>query len=194
MSLIGKKAPDFHSAAVVNNLLGSFDSTSLRGSWGIVFFYPLDFTFVCPTEILAFSAAVPEFDKLGAKVVGVSIDSQFSHFAWVNTPRERGGLGPINFPLVADINKTIARGYDCLDEEAGVAYRGVFILDPSGVVQSAIINNLPVGRNVHEVLRTLKGFKYVTEHDGEVCPANWEEGGDTMNPTPDGVAKYLSQH
>jgi peroxiredoxin (alkyl hydroperoxide reductase subunit C) len=137
---------------------------------------------------------VPEFDKLGAKVVGVSIDSQFSHFAWVNTPRERGGLGPINFPLVADINKTIARGYDCLDEEAGVAYRGVFILDPSGVVQSAIINNLPVGRNVHEVLRTLKGFKYVTEHDGEVCPANWEEGGDTMNPTPDGVAKYLSQH
>lgn len=194
MSIIGKKAPDFQAAAVVNNLLGSFDSASLRGSWGIVFFYPLDFTFVCPTEILAFSAAVPEFEKLGAKVVGVSIDSQFSHFAWVNTPRERGGLGPINFPLVADINKTIARGYDCLDEDAGVAYRGVYILDPQGVVQSAIINNLPVGRNVQEVLRTLKGFKYVTEHDGEVCPANWEEGADTMNPTPDGVAKYLSQH
>lgn len=194
MSLIGKKAPDFQAAAVVNNLLGSFDSASLRGSWGIVFFYPLDFTFVCPTEILAFSAAVPEFEKLGAKVVGVSIDSQFSHFAWVNTPRERGGLGPINFPLVADINKTIARGYDCLDEDAGVAYRGVYILDPQGVVQCAIINNLPVGRNVQEVLRTLKGFKYVTEHDGEVCPANWEEGADTMNPTPDGVAKYLSQH
>lgn len=194
MSLIGKKAPDFKAPAVVDNILGDFDSASLRGKWAVVFFYPLDFTFVCPTEILAFSDKVPEFKALGAEVVAVSVDSQFSHYAWVRTPKNQGGLGEVNLSLVSDLNKTIARGYDVLDEEAGVAYRGVFILDPEGVVQSAIVNNLPVGRNVNEVLRTLKAFQYVTSHDGEVCPANWEEGGDTMSPTPDGVAQYLSQH
>jgi peroxiredoxin (alkyl hydroperoxide reductase subunit C) len=194
MSLIGKKAPDFKAPAVVDNILGDFDSASLRGKWAVVFFYPLDFTFVCPTEILAFSDKVPEFNALGAEVVAVSVDSQFSHYAWVRTPKNQGGLGEVNLSLVSDLNKTIARGYDVLDEEAGVAYRGVFILDPEGVVQSAIVNNLPVGRNVNEVLRTLKAFQYVTSHDGEVCPANWEEGSDTMSPTPDGVAQYLSQH
>ena len=194
MSLIGKKIQDFSAAAVVNNRLGEFDSTSLRGKWAVVFFYPLDFTFVCPTEIIAFSDLAPELEKLGAQVVGVSIDSQFTHFAWVNTPRNRGGLGELNIPLVADINKTIARSFDCLDEEAGVAFRGVYILDPNGVLQSSIINNLPVGRNVNEVLRTLKAFQYVTSHDGEVCPANWEEGKDTMSTTPDGVAAYLGSH
>jgi peroxiredoxin (alkyl hydroperoxide reductase subunit C) len=194
MSLIGKKAPDFKAPAVVDNILGDFDSASLRGKWAVVFFYPLDFTFVCPTEILAFSDKVPEFNALGAEVVAVSVDSQFSHYAWVRTPKNQGGLGEVNLSLVSDLNKTIARGYDVLDEEAGVAYRGVFILDPEGVVQSAIVNNLPVGRNVNEVLRTLKAFQYVTSHDGEVCPANWEEGSDTMSPTPDGVAQYLSRH
>lgn len=194
MSLIGKKIPDFSSDAVVNNRLGSFDSSALRGQWAVVFFYPLDFTFVCPTEIIAFSDAAAEFNKLGCAVVGVSIDSMFSHFAWVNTPRAKGGLGELNIPLVADINKTIARSFDCLDEEAGVAFRGVYLLDPEGKLQSCIINNLPVGRNVQEVLRTLKAFQYVTSHDGEVCPANWDEGSDTMNPTPDGVAQYLGSH
>lgn len=194
MSLIGKKIPDFSSDAVVNNRLGSFDSSTLRGQWAVVFFYPLDFTFVCPTEIIAFSDAAAEFNKLGCAVVGVSIDSMFSHFAWVNTPRAKGGLGELNIPLVADINKTIARSFDCLDEEAGVAFRGVYLLDPEGKLQSCIINNLPVGRNVQEVLRTLKAFQYVTSHDGEVCPANWDEGSDTMNPTPDGVAQYLGSH
>lgn len=195
MSLIGKKAPDFNAPAVVDNIpVDSFDSTSLRGSWAVVFFYPLDFTFVCPTEIIAFSDAAPQFEALGAKVIGISVDSHWSHYAWVRTPREQGGLGELNIPLIADLNKTIARGYDCLDEEAGVAFRGVYLLDPEGNVQSSIVNNLPVGRNVGEVLRTLKGFQYVTTHDGEVCPANWEEGADTMTANPDGVAQYLGSH
>jgi peroxiredoxin (alkyl hydroperoxide reductase subunit C) len=194
MSLIGKKAPDFKAPAVVDNLLGELDSADLRGKWAVVFFYPLDFTFVCPTEILAFSDAAPQFKELGCEVVAVSVDSQFSHYAWIRTPKNQGGLGEINIPLVSDLNKEIARSYDCLNEEAGVAFRGVFLLDPEGVVQSAIINNLPVGRNVNEVLRTLKAFQYVTSHDGEVCPANWEEGSDTMKESPDGVAQYLSEH
>ena len=180
MSLIGKKAPDFAAPAVVDNIPGDFDSTSLRGSWAVVFFYPLDFTFVCPTEIIAFSDAAPEFEKIGAKVVGISVDSHWTHYAWIRTPRDQGGLGELNIPLVSDLNKTIARGYDCLDEDAGVAYRGVYLLDPEGNVQSCIINNLPVGRNVAEVLRTLKGFQYVTSHDGEVCPANWKAGERTI--------------
>lgn len=194
MSLIGKKAPDFKAPAVVDNLLGELDSADLRGKWAVVFFYPLDFTFVCPTEILAFSDAAPQFKELGCEVVAVSVDSQFSHYAWIRTPKNQGGLGEINIPLVSDLNKDIARSYDCLNEEAGVAFRGVFLLDPEGVVQSAIVNNLPVGRNVNEVLRTLKAFQYVTSHDGEVCPANWEEGSDTMKESPDGVAQYLSEH
>ncbi len=194
MSLIGKKAPDFKAPAVVDNLLGTFNSEDLRGKWAVVFFYPLDFTFVCPTEILAFSDAAAQFTALNCEVVAVSVDSQFSHYAWTRTPKNQGGLGEINIPLVSDLNKGIARGYDCLNEDAGVAFRGVFLLDPEGVVQSSIINNLPVGRNVNEVLRTLKAFQYVTSHDGEVCPANWEEGSDTMSANPDGVAKYLADH
>jgi len=194
MSLIGKKAPAFKAPAVVANELGEFDSASLQGKWAVVFFYPLDFTFVCPTEIIAFSDAAPALKELNAEVVGVSVDSHFCHFAWINTPRAEGGLGHLNIALVSDLNKTIARGFDCLDEEAGVAFRGVYILDPNGVVQSAIVNNLPVGRNVDEVVRTLKAFQYVTSHDGEVCPANWTEGKDTMNPTPSGVAQYLASH
>ncbi len=194
MSLIGKKAPDFKAPAVVNGEITEFDSTSLRGSWTVLFFYPLDFTFVCPTEILAFSDAAEDFAKVGAKIVGASVDSVYTHLAWINTPREKGGLGPINIPLVADLGKTIAKDYDVLDENAGVAFRGVFIIDPEGTVQSAIINNLAVGRNVQEVLRTLKAFQYVTSHEGEVCPANWDEGADTMKATPEGVAEFLASH
>ena len=194
MSIIGTKMPPFTGGAVIENQLGEFTSESLLGKWSVVFFYPLDFTFVCPTEILAFSNAASDFRALGAEVIGISVDSQFSHLAWINTPREKGGLGPLDISLVSDLNKTIARDFDVLDEGPGVAYRGVFIMDPQGIVQSAIVNNLPVGRNVNEVLRTLKAFQFVTENDGLVCPANWNEGDDVMKASPSGVAEYLSSH
>jgi peroxiredoxin (alkyl hydroperoxide reductase subunit C) len=194
MSLVGTKAPSFQLPAVVNNELGSIDSEKLLGKWTVLFFYPLDFTFVCPTEILAFSEAAPQFAELGAQVIGASVDSQFTHLAWINTPRDQGGLGQLNIPLVADLNKQLARDFGVLDETAGVALRGVFVIDPAGVVQSAIVNNLGVGRNVHEVLRTLKAFQYITAHEGEVCPAGWDEGADTMVASPQGVVNYLSTH
>ncbi len=194
MSLVGNKAPSFELPAVVNNELGSINSENFLGKWTVLFFYPLDFTFVCPTEILAFSNAAPTFAELNTNVVGVSVDSQFTHLAWINTPRDKGGLGQLQIPLVADLNKTLARDFGVLNEAAGVALRGVFVIDPEGVVQSAIINNLGVGRNVNEVLRTLKAFQYITSHDGEVCPAGWDDGADTMVASPAGVVNYLSTH
>ena len=194
MSLIGKKMPDFKAPAVIKNDLGSFDTSTLRGKWGVVFFYPLDFTFVCPTEIVAFSDNAKKFEEANCQILGVSIDSEHSHLAWVNTPREKGGLGKINIPLVADVKKEIARNFDVLDEEAGIAYRGVFIIDPKGIVQAAIVNNLAVGRNVDEVLRTLKAFQYVQSHDGEVCPANWHDGQETIRKTAQSVGDYLKKH
>lgn len=193
MSLIGKKVPDFTAPAVIDGQIKEFSSESLRGKWSVVFFYPLDFTFVCPTEVLGFDERLEDFRKAGAEVVGVSIDSEFTHLAWINTPKDQGGLGGLKLPLVADKTKEIARSFEVLNEEAGVAYRGVFVLDPEGTVQSAIINNLPVGRNVGEVLRTLKAFQYVTSHEGEVCPADWEEGDETMKASPEGVAEYLGK-
>jgi len=194
MSMIGKHLPSFKSRAVIGGQITEFSSEQLAGRWAVVFFYPLDFTFVCPTEILAFSEAASRFKALDCAVVGVSVDSVYTHNAWIQTPREQGGLGPINIPLVADLKKTIARDFDVLDEGAGVAFRGVFIVDPEGTVQSAIVNNLGVGRNISEVLRTLKAFQFVASHDGEVCPANWDEGADVMTASPDGVAQYLSNH
>ena len=195
MSLIGKKAPAFQAPAVVNGDIVTFDSKSLKGQWSVVFFYPLDFTFVCPTELLAFHDAYEQFKALGAEVVGVSVDSVHTHRAWIDAPKDKGGLGgSLNYPLVADLSKKICKGFDVLEKDAGVAFRGVFIVDPKGVVQSSIVNNLPVGRNVNEVIRTLKAFQFVTSHDGEVCPANWDEGADTMKASADGVAAYLSSH
>lgn len=194
MSVVGKPAPAFILPAVKDGEIVTLDSASLKGRWAVVFFYPLDFTFVCPTEILAFSAAADAFEKAGCAVLGVSIDSQFTHLAWVNTPREQGGLGDIAIPLVADLKKDLARAFDVLDEGAGVALRGVFLIDPAGIVQSAIVNNLGVGRNVKEVLRTLKAFQFVQEHAGQVCPANWDDGADTMTASPRGVAEYLGSH
>ena len=194
MSLIGKKAPDFVAPAVVGGEITELDSSKLRGKWAVVFFYPLDFTFVCPTEIIAFSDAAAQFREIGCEVIGVSVDSVYTHNAWIETPRDKGGLGKIDIPLVADLNKTIARDFDVLNESAGVAFRGVFLVDPELTVLSALINNLPVGRNVNEVLRTLKAFQFVTSHEGEVCPANWDEGGDTMTATPAGVASFLASH
>ncbi|MFN7707157.1 MAG: peroxiredoxin [Sphingobacteriia bacterium] len=211
--LVGKKAPDFSATAVVNggDMVEDFTLSQFQGNkYVVLFFYPLDFTFVCPTEILEFQNHLQEFRKLDAEVVGVSIDSQFSHWAWLNTPKDKGGIQGVQFPLVADLTKTIAKNYDVLagdyyseiddndNEQLGfkgapVAYRGTFIIDKAGVVQHQLVNNLPLGRNIGETLRTLKALKHVEQY-GEVCPANWDEGKDAMKATAAGVASYLATH
>lgn len=175
-------APEFTATAVMPD--GTFKDVSLsdyKGKYVVLFFYPLDFTFVCPTEIIAFSDRVGDFEKLGVQVLGCSIDSQFSHFAWRETPRNKGGIGQIQYPLIADVTKSIARDYGVLIEEEGIALRGLFIIDGKGNLRQSTVNDLPVGRNVDETLRLLRAFKYTDEH-GEVCPANWDEGGDTIVP------------
>ncbi|MCB9544215.1 MAG: peroxiredoxin [bacterium] len=175
-------APDFKATAVMPD--GEIKEISLgdyKGKYVVLFFYPLDFTFVCPTEIIAFSERVSEFEKLGVQVLGASVDSQFSHFAWRNTPRNVGGIGQINYPLIADITKSISRDYGVLIEEEGIALRGLFIIDGKGTLRQMTVNDLPVGRNVDETLRLVRAFQYTDEH-GEVCPAGWEEGGATIVP------------
>lgn len=175
-------APEFTATAVMPD--GTFKDVSLsdyKGQYVVLFFYPLDFTFVCPTEIIAFSDRVKDFADLGVQVLGCSIDSQFSHFAWRETPRNKGGIGQIQYPLIADVTKSIARDYGVLIEEEGIALRGLFIIDGEGTLRQSTVNDLPVGRNVDETLRLLRAFKYTDEH-GEVCPANWDEGGDTIVP------------
>lgn len=161
----------------------------------MLFFYPLDFTFVCPTEIIAFSDRIKEFKDLGAEVVGVSVDSHFSHLAWVNTPRKDGGLGKLDYPLLADLTKKISRDYGVLLEDAGISLRGLFIIDPKGVVRQITINDLPVGRSVDETLRLIKAFKFTDEH-GEVCPANWdpEKNKDTIKPDVKQSKSYFNKH
>ena len=184
--LVTNPAPQFNAKAVVGEDIVDLEWNQLHdGKWLVLFFYPLDFTFVCPTEIVAFSDAVDSFREIGAKVAAISVDSQYTHLAWVNTPRNQGGLGTVGFPLIADLNKEIARKYDVLLEDAGVALRGLFIVDPQGTVRHATINDLPVGRNVDEALRVIRAFQYVEEH-GEVCPANWTPGDATMKPDPVG--------
>ena len=158
----------------------------------VLFFYPLDFTFVCPSEIIAFSKKQAEFVAKGAQVIGVSVDSQFSHFAWRNTEPKDGGIGPVEYPLVADISKTIARDYGILFDES-VALRGTFLIDKEGVVRNAVINDLPLGRSIDEALRMVDALAFHEEH-GEVCPANWKEGAEGMKPDADGVAEYLAKN
>lgn len=194
-NLIGKPAPDFTANAVMgdNSINAKFSLSSLRGKYTVLFFYPLDFTFVCPSEIIAFNRRLGDFKELGAEVVGVSVDSQFTHLAWKNTPVEKGGIGNIEFPLVADLTKNIARNYGVLFEDAGVAYRGTFLIDKEGVVRHAVINDLGLGRSIDESLRMVEALRHHEAH-GEVCPANWHKGEDAMKPTPDGVAAYLSEH
>jgi peroxiredoxin (alkyl hydroperoxide reductase subunit C) len=182
--IVGLAAPDFTATAVVDQEFKEISLAQYRGKYVVLFFYPLDFTFVCPTEITAFSDRYAEFSSRNTEVLGVSVDSQFSHLAWVQTDRKNGGLGDIAYPLVADLNKTIARDYQVLDEDAGIALRGLFIIDPEGVVMHSTINNLPVGRSVDETLRVLQAFQYVQSHPDEVCPANWTPGEKTMNPDP----------
>lgn len=188
--LVGKPAPDFKLEGVLKEQFGEY--SLVKGKWNILLFYPLDFTFVCPTEVIAFSKAAAEFEKLGCQLFGVSVDSKFTHLAWTQTPEKEGGVGVINYPLLADLKKEVAQAYGVLTD-GGVALRGLFIIDDEGVLQSAIINNLSVGRSVTETLRLLKAFQFTKSH-GEVCPADWEEGKDTMKPNPKGLKEYASSH
>lgn len=195
---VGQPAPPFGGTAVVGSQFVnlSYDKGVLQvgnekftGKYVVLFFYPLDFTFVCPTEIVAFSDRIDEFEKIGAQVVGGSIDSQFTHLAWKNTPRNKGGLGEIKYPLLADLNKEAAFNYNVLLEN-GVAARGIFVIDDKGVLQTYTVNNLGVGRSVDEVLRLIQAYQYVAEA-GEVCPANWKPGDKTMKPDPTGSQEYF---
>jgi peroxiredoxin (alkyl hydroperoxide reductase subunit C) len=180
MSLVGKKAPEFTAEGVLDGQFKTFSLSEVnKKKWVVLFFYPLDFTFVCPTEILAFSDRIDEFRKLGAEVLGVSVDSKFSHLAWTEKKRQEGGISGLAYPLIEDLKKEISRSFDVLDEGAGVALRGLVVIDPTGVVQHATINNLGVGRSVDETLRVLQAFQYVATH-GEVCPAGWKPGEKTM--------------
>ena len=187
---VQQKAPDFKGQAVVGTGFKEISLSNYKRKWLVLFFYPLDFTFVCPTEIIAFNNRSKDFKKLGAEVVACSVDSHFTHLAWVNTPRNKGGLGKLNIPLLADLDKSIGRNYGVLLEEAGIHLRGLFIIDPKGVVRHMTVNDLPVGRNVEEALRIIKGFQYHEKH-GDVCPANWTPGAKTMKPDPVGSKKYF---
>lgn len=191
---VGQEAPDFEAVAVMpdNNFKDDFKLSDYRGKYVVLYFYPLDFTFVCPTEILEFNRKLARFKAKGVEVIGVSIDSQFSHWAWKNTPVEQGGIGDIQYPLVADINKTISQAYGVL-LPGGVALRGTFLIDKAGIVQHATVNNLGLGRNIDETLRMVDALQHLEKY-GEVCPAGWTEGEEAMSPTSKGVADYLTKH
>jgi peroxiredoxin (alkyl hydroperoxide reductase subunit C) len=211
--LVGKPAPDFSAKAVVNGdeIVENFTLAQFKGQkYVVLFFYPLDFTFVCPTEIIAFQDKLKDFEALNTQVIGVSVDSEQSHWAWLNTPRDKGGIEGVTYPLVADLAKTISRAYGVLagdyeytiddnDREvmtfkgAPVAYRGTFLIDKNGVVRHMVVNDLPLGRNIDDALRMVKSLQHVEKH-GEVCPANWDEGKDAMKATREGVSNYLASH
>ncbi len=193
--IVTKKAPDFTAPAVLENgeIIEKFNLYENIGEKGaVLFFYPLDFTFVCPSELIAFDHRIDEFKKRGINVIGCSVDSQYSHFAWRETPIEKGGIGRVRYPLVADITKQIARDYDVLVDNA-VALRGSFLIDKDGTVRHAVINDLALGRNIDEMIRMVDAMIFTNEH-GEVCPANWKEGDEGMKPDTQGVAKYLEKH
>ena len=195
MVLVGKQAPDFTCNAVLGDgsIVTDFNLTqTIKGKYGVVFFYPLDFTFVCPSELIAVDHRMDKFKAIGAEVIGVSIDSHFTHNAWRNTPVNEGGIGPVSYTLAADINHDICRAYD-VESAGGVAFRGVFIIDPEGTVRSQIVNDLPLGRNFDEVIRLIEALQFHAEH-GEVCPAGWNKGDKGMTASPEGVAAYLSEN
>jgi len=193
MCLVTKKAPDFEAQAVMpDNSFANISLSSLRGRYVIIFFYPLDFTFVCPSEILAFNRQVEALRKRNCELLGISVDSIYTHLAWKNTPVNEGGIGRIDFPLVSDMAKDISRDYGVLIED-GVSLRGLFLIDKEGIVRHQLINDLPLGRDVDEAIRTVDALQFTEEH-GEVCPANWRPGEDAMKPTPEGVAEYLATH
>jgi peroxiredoxin (alkyl hydroperoxide reductase subunit C) len=192
--LVGKQAPDFKAQAVLGD--GSFKEVKLsdyRGKYVVLFFYPLDFTFVCPSEIIAFDNKLNEFKERNCEVLGVSIDSHFSHFAWRKTSRDDGGIGEIQYPLVADLTKSIARDYDVLTGDGAVAFRGLFLIDKDGKVRHQIVNDLPLGRNVDEAIRMVDALQF-HEQNGEVCPANWNKGKAGMKANAAGVAAYLKDN
>jgi peroxiredoxin (alkyl hydroperoxide reductase subunit C) len=193
-TLVTKEAPDFTADAVLpDNSFAQLTLSSLRGKNVVLFFYPLDLTFVCPSEILAFNKKLDEFKQRNTEVIGVSVDSKFTHLAWKNTKLEDGGIGNIQYTLVSDLNKNIAREYGILFNEA-VALRGLFLIDTKGVIRHAVINDLPLGRSVNEALRMVDALQFVETHGDQVCPANWQEGDEAMKPTAEGVAGYLAKH
>jgi peroxiredoxin (alkyl hydroperoxide reductase subunit C) len=193
--LVGKQAPDFDVAAVLGNgeIVDSYKrSDAMAGKYGMVFFYPLDFTFVCPSELIALDHRMDKFRELGVEVVAVSIDSQFTHNAWRNTPVDKGGIGSVTYTMAADVNHDICRSYD-VETADGVAFRGAFIIDKAGDVRSQVVNDLPLGRNIDELIRLVEALQFTDEH-GEVCPAGWNKGDKGMDASPDGVAAYLSEN
>ena len=193
-SLVTRQAPDFTATAVLpKNEFGEITLSSLKRKYVLLFFYPLDFTFVCPTEIIAFNKRLKDFQKKNCEVLGVSVDSHFTHLAWKNTPVEKGGIGNIDYPLISDIKHEVSKKFGVYLEDEGVALRGLFLIDPNGIVRHALVNDLPLGRSVDEALRVLDALQYVEEH-GEVCPANWREGEESMAPTAEGVSQYLAKH
>ena len=196
MVLVTRQAPDFTCAAVLGNgeIVNNFNfKKHINGKAAVLFFYPLDFTFVCPSELIAFDHRYEEFKKRGVEVVGVSIDSQFTHNAWRNTPTENGGIGAVKYALAADVKHDIAKAYGIEHPEEGVALRGSFLIDKNGVVRHQVVNDLPLGRNIDEMLRMVDALQFHEEH-GEVCPAQWEKGKEGMKDSPEGVAKYLKQN
>ena len=196
MVLVTRQAPDFTSSAVLGNgeIVDNFNfKKHIEGKAAVLFFYPLDFTFVCPSELIAFDHRYEEFKKRGVEVVGVSIDSQFTHNAWRNTPTENGGIGAVKYALAADVKHEIAQAYGIEHPEAGVALRASFLIDKNGVVRHQVVNDLPLGRNIDEMLRMVDALQFHEEH-GEVCPAQWEKGKEGMKDNPEGVAKYLKQN
>ena len=189
--IVGRKAPEFALEGVLNVKFHTYRLSDYKGKWVVLFFYPLDFTFVCPTEILAFSDRLAEFKKVDAEVFGASVDSKFSNLAWTEKPREEGGIKSLAYPLLEDLKKELAEEYGVLDEAGAVALRGLFLIDPDGIVQHATVNNLGVGRSVDETLRVLQAFQFVREH-GEVCPADWKPGAKTMKADWDKSKDYFA--
>ena len=193
--LVGRPAPDFTAAAVLGDgeIVDGFNlSAATKDKYAVVFFYPLDFTFVCPSELIAFDHRYQDFKARGVEVIGVSIDSQFTHNAWRNTPVNEGGIGAVQYTLVADVKHEICQAYDVEHPEAGVAFRGSFLIDKVGMVRHQVVNDLPLGRDIDEMLRMVDALQFTEEH-GEVCPAGWKNGEKGMKPTTDGVAEYLSE-
>ncbi|MGB4247461.1 MAG: peroxiredoxin [Pseudohongiellaceae bacterium] len=193
--LVGKQAPDFNVPAVLasGEIVDSFSlSSAIKGKYGLVFFYPLDFTFVCPSELIALDKRIADFKARNVEVIGVSIDSHFTHNAWRNTPVNAGGIGQLGYTLAADMNHDICRAYD-VESAGGMAFRGAFLIDTHGVVRSQIVNDLPLGRNIDELIRLVDALQFHEEH-GEVCPAGWNKGDKGMDASPAGVASYLAQH
>jgi peroxiredoxin (alkyl hydroperoxide reductase subunit C) len=192
--LVGREAPDFTAAAVLGNgeIVDNYNfKQATKGKYAVIFFYPLDFTFVCPSELIAFDHRLGEFSKRGVEVIGVSIDSQFTHNAWRNTAINAGGIGAVKYPLIADVSHSICQAYDVEHPDAKVAFRGSFLIDKNSMVRHQVVNDLPLGRNIDEMLRMIDALQFTEEH-GEVCPAGWKQGDKGMDATPAGVASYLA--